>query len=124
MVEPNLSTQGIAVLADSLELNGGGIASASGSVAAELSHGGLDHDPNHKVDWTQASNTNWTDEGRSNGALYAAVSRWVSEVGAGIRSLWDAVARLPASFQENRETAGASSSPPPGSAAVWHRWPY
>ena len=37
VVEPNLSTQGIAVLADSLELNGGGIASVSASVSADLS---------------------------------------------------------------------------------------
>ncbi|MYE40080.1 MAG: hypothetical protein F4X27_07630, partial [Chloroflexi bacterium] len=51
VVEPNFSSQGIAVLADSLELNGGGIVSASGSLAADLSHAGLDHDPDHKVDW-------------------------------------------------------------------------
>ena len=51
VVEPNLSTQGIAVLADTLELNGGGIASVSASEVADLSHAGLDHDPNHKVDW-------------------------------------------------------------------------
>ena len=51
VVEPNFSSQGIAVLADSLDLNGGGIVSASASVAANLSHAGLDHDPDHKVDW-------------------------------------------------------------------------
>ena len=51
VVEPNFSSQGIAVLADSLELNGGGIVSASTSVSADLSHSGLGHDPNHKVDW-------------------------------------------------------------------------
>ena len=51
VVEPNFSSRGIAVLADSLELNGGGIASVSASVSANLSHTGLGHDPNHKVDW-------------------------------------------------------------------------
>ena len=53
VVEPNLSTQGIAVLADTLALNGGTIASASDSAAADLSHSGLAHDANHKVDWQQ-----------------------------------------------------------------------
>ena len=48
--EPNYSTQGVAVLADSLELNGGAIRSADG-VDAHLSHAGLDHDPAHRVDW-------------------------------------------------------------------------
>ncbi len=53
VVQPNLSTQGIAVVADSLELNGGSIASAS--VAADLAHVGLAHDGKHKVDWTSSS---------------------------------------------------------------------
>ena len=51
VAEPNISAQGIAVLADTLELNGGTIASASTSVAADLSHRGSGHDPGHKVDW-------------------------------------------------------------------------
>ena len=51
VVEPNISTQGIAVLENSLELNGGTIKSASSDTDAELSHVGRDHDPNHKVDW-------------------------------------------------------------------------
>ena len=51
VVEPNLSTQGIAVLENSLELNGGSIKSASSDTEAELTHVGRDHDPNHKVDW-------------------------------------------------------------------------
>ncbi len=53
VVEPNISTQGIAVLADSLELNSGTIKSASSQVDADLSHSGLAHDPNHQVDWRQ-----------------------------------------------------------------------
>ena len=51
VVEPNASTQGIAVLADTLELNGGAIRSAGTEADAELGHDGLDHDPDHKVDW-------------------------------------------------------------------------
>ena len=49
VVEPNISTQGIAVLANSLELNGGTI--QADSVDASLAHTGLAHDANHKVDW-------------------------------------------------------------------------
>ena len=51
VAEPNESTQGIAVLADSLELNGGTIESASSRTDADLDHDGLAHDPAHKVDW-------------------------------------------------------------------------
>ena len=49
VVEPNISTQGIAVLADTLELNGGTI--QSDGLAAQLAHAGLSHDADHKVDW-------------------------------------------------------------------------
>ena len=57
VVEPNLSTQGVAVLENSLELNGGSIKSAASDTDAELSHAGLDHDARHQVDWqrTQAN---------------------------------------------------------------------
>ena len=53
VVQPNLSTQGIAVLANSLELNGGTIRSSSSQTAAALAHDGLAHDSEHKVDWQQ-----------------------------------------------------------------------
>ena len=53
VVEPNISTQGIAVLANTLELNGGSIKSAATQTDADLSHSGLAHDPNHQVDWRQ-----------------------------------------------------------------------
>ncbi len=49
VVEPNYSTQGIAVLENTLELNGGTI--RSGGVDAALAHTGRPHDANHKVDW-------------------------------------------------------------------------
>ena len=51
VVEPNYSTQGIALLANTLELNGGDIESKATDTGADLSHTGLAHDPNHKVDW-------------------------------------------------------------------------
>ncbi|MDE0052476.1 MAG: SwmB domain-containing protein [Rhodospirillales bacterium] len=55
VAEPNVSTQGIAVLANTLELNGGTIESAlTAGENAALAHAGLGHDTNHKVDW-QAS---------------------------------------------------------------------
>ena len=55
VTQPNISTQGIAVLADTLELNGGTIKSAASQTDANLSHTGLDHDASHKVDWQQAA---------------------------------------------------------------------
>ena len=57
VVEPNLSTQGIAVLENTLELNGGSIKSASSQAYADLSHTGLAHDASHKVDWRQSPPT-------------------------------------------------------------------
>ena len=51
VAQPNESTGGIAVLANTLELNGGTIRSASGDVDAHLPHAGLGHDPAHKIDW-------------------------------------------------------------------------
>ena len=54
VVEPNISTQGVAVLESSLELNGGSIRSAVGDSDADLSHLGLDHDPAHRVDWRRS----------------------------------------------------------------------
>lgn len=53
MVEPNLSTEGIAVLADTLELNGGTIRPASSRTNTDLSHDGLEHDPEHRVNWRE-----------------------------------------------------------------------
>ncbi len=55
VVQPNQSTRGIAVLASTLELNGGTIRSAATGVDAELAHPGLGHDPKHKVDWQQSA---------------------------------------------------------------------
>ena len=51
VVEPNYSTQGIAVLENTLELNGGAIKSTTTQASAVLSHTGLGHDPSHRVNW-------------------------------------------------------------------------
>ena len=54
VVEPNESVKGIAVLANTLQRNGGGIRTAAEGVGVDLAHDGLDHDPAHKVDWRPA----------------------------------------------------------------------
>ena len=51
VAEPNISTQGIALLAGTLGANGGAIRSAASKGDADLAHAGLAHDPAHKVDW-------------------------------------------------------------------------
>ncbi len=51
VTNPNFSTQGIAVLGNSLRLNGGGIASAASGANAALAYDGLGHNAGHKVDW-------------------------------------------------------------------------
>ncbi len=54
VTNPNFSTQGIAVLGNSLRLNGGGIASAASGTNAALAYDGLGHDADHKVNWQLA----------------------------------------------------------------------
>ena len=54
VVEPNTSTQGIAVLANTLDLDGGAIRSVATGTDAGLAHAGLGHDPAHQVDWRLA----------------------------------------------------------------------
>ena len=51
VVEPNISTQGIAVVENTLEPNGGAICSSARRAKTQLSHAGLDHNPDHRVDW-------------------------------------------------------------------------
>ncbi len=52
VVEPDISSEGIAVLEDTLELNGGTLKSTATKDDADLSHDGVGHNANHKVDWT------------------------------------------------------------------------
>lgn len=54
VIWPNYSSQGIAVLANTLALANGTIRSASSQTDADLAHVGLGHDPAHKVDWRQS----------------------------------------------------------------------
>ena len=52
VVEPDTSPRGIAVPEQWLNLNGGAIrSSAATATEAHLWYAGLDHDPDHKVDW-------------------------------------------------------------------------
>ena len=69
VVEPNISTQGIAVLENSLELNGGTIQSSATQADADLSHTGLGHNAKHKVDWqlSPPANDDSSDEGGATG---------------------------------------------------------
>ncbi len=53
VVEPNYSSRGIAVLANTLYLNRGSIRAVTDGVDADLAQPGLGHDPAHKVDWQQ-----------------------------------------------------------------------
>ena len=62
VVEPNYSTQGIAVLANSLALNGGDIESKATDTDANLSHDGLAHDSGHKVDWQLSPDSDGEEE--------------------------------------------------------------
>ena len=55
VVEPNHSGRGVAVLAHTLELNGGSIRSVATSADANLRHARLGHDPDHKVDWRRSA---------------------------------------------------------------------
>ena len=51
VAEPDRSTQGIAILQNTLELNGGTIRSKATQTDASLLNAGRDHDSDHKVDW-------------------------------------------------------------------------
>ncbi len=84
VVEPNYSTRGIAVLANTLELNGGSIRSASTAADATLGHAGRDHDPNHRVNWQGAS----TVQRRSGpGPAAVAVAPTISSATAALTSV-------------------------------------
>ena len=75
VVEPNLSTAGIAVIENTLALNGGTIRSAANGADAALAHGGLDHDPAHQVDWAQAPPANRAPVLDTGAAEYHAFTR-------------------------------------------------
>ena len=58
VVEPNESTRGIAMLANTLQANGGTIRSSATGTDAAFAHMGLGHDPAHKVNWRLAPAAN------------------------------------------------------------------
>ena len=60
VAENDASSAGVAVLANTLALNGGTIRSSAGADAA-LSHAGLGPDPAHKVDWRRSPAPTVTD---------------------------------------------------------------
>ncbi len=55
VAEPDRSTQGVAVLGDTLDLNGGAIQSAGTQTDAHLWFAGLGHDPAHMVEWQRSA---------------------------------------------------------------------
>ena len=55
VVEPDRSTRGVAVLRATLDLNGGAIRSVGTGTEAHLWYGGLDHDPDHMVEWLRSA---------------------------------------------------------------------
>ena len=77
VVQPNVSTQGIAALANTLELNGGTIKFTATGTDADLAHGGLAHDANHKVDWQ--ANISATGEPSISGTRRVGETLWALE---------------------------------------------
>ena len=60
VAEPDLSTEGIAVLSNTLELNGGTIRATATQTDASLANAGRNHDSDHKVDWqTREAEAPW-----------------------------------------------------------------
>ena len=51
VVEPNESPRGIAVLQNTLQLNGGVMTSSTSELDPVLNHPGLPHDPRHRAHW-------------------------------------------------------------------------
>ena len=54
VVVPDRSTRGVAVLRNTLDLNGGAVRSVGAGTDAHLWYPGLDHDPAHMVDWLRS----------------------------------------------------------------------
>ena len=105
VVEPNVSTAGIAVLADTLDANGGAtIRSAATRTDAALGHAGLGHDPAHKVDWRLAPAG--TEEPPSSGPPAVTGVQVVSDAGSDGTYLLGEVIRVRLAFSEAVEVTG------------------
>ena len=112
VVQPNESTQGIAVLADTLEANGGAIRSVSGGADAGLGHDGLDHDPAHKVDWRLARAANVPATGAATITGTAQVGETLTADASGI-SDGDGLTNATFSYQwlaDDADISGATGS--------------
>ena len=105
VVEPNISTEGVAVLANTPELDSGAIRSA----ATELPHAGLSHDPAYKVDW------------RPEAASVIGVSVVSDAGGDGTYRLGDTIA-IRVAFTEAEEVEGAPPSEAPSLQSSRRRW--
>ena len=99
VAKPNTSPTGIAVVANTLEVNGGTIRSAATQVNANLAHAGLGHDAKHKVDWRLSPPV----EGQPSVTAVAVIS----EPSAGTTYLLDEVIRLRVTFSEAVKVTGS-----------------
>ena len=116
VAEPNTSPPGIAVLENTLELNGGTIRSKATGADADLAHTGLGHDASHKVNWRLSppvasappgAPTGVTVTGESNTGLsvsWTAPSDTGSAAIAGYELRWYAGASDPANASDWTET--------------------
>ena len=105
VVEPNISTQGIAVLANTLELNGGTI--RAGGEDANLAHTGLGHDPNHKVDW-QAAGEDGDPVGTSTASAPTVTGvSVVSSPASGSTYMLGETIRIRATFDQDMQVTGS-----------------
>ena len=122
VVEPNISTQGIAVLANTLELNGGTI--QSDGLAAQLGHSGLAHDSDHQVDWEQSTSESESPAPANSAATGAPAITGTAQVGetltADTSGIADADGLTGASFSY-QWLAGEAPTYPAPRAAPTHR---
>ncbi len=121
VVEPNTSPRGIAVLANTLQANGGAIRLAATNANARLGHTGLGHDAKHKVNWRisppvasapPGAPTGVTVQGASNTSVtvsWTAPSEAGSAAIAGYELRWYAGASDPANASDWTETGDVGS---------------
>ena len=118
VVEPNLSTRGIAVLADTLALRGGTIRSVSSGADANLMHVGLPHNRAHKVDWRRSRDTTAPEllRGEVDGATVRLAFNETLGTAALLENGAFTVKKTPSGGTE--ETVGLTGSPAIDGAAV------
>ena len=119
VVEPNLSRQGIAVLADTLALDGGAtIRSTATQTDAALGHTGRGHDPAHKVDWRLAPPAT---EASSSGAPAVTGVEVVSDAGSDSTYLLGDTIRVRLAFSEAVKVTGTPKLSIDMDPAEWGR---